>query len=134
MFSEKEIAYLKSQRLARIATVSKQSQPDVVPVGYEFDGHDFYIGGLIQTKTLKYKNVLQGNTQVAFVVDDVESVDPWRPRGIKIHGIAQIVDRKGQFVSGPHLRITPTRYTSWGIERPVFLPGNESPEMKKGTA
>jgi len=43
IFSEKEIEYLKSQRLARIATVNVSSedqtiQPDVVPVGFDFDG------------------------------------------------------------------------------------------------
>ena len=134
MFSEKEIAYLKSQRLARIATVSKELQPDVVPVGFEFDGHNFYIPGLIQTKTLKYKNVRAGNTKVALVIDDLESVDPWKPRGIKIHGTAEIVDRKGQFLTGPHLRVTPLLYRSWGIERPVFEPGGTSPQIKKGTA
>jgi pyridoxamine 5'-phosphate oxidase family protein len=133
MFSEKEIAYLKSQRLARIATVSKDLQPDVVPVGFEFDGHDFFIPGLIQTKTLKYKNVRAGNTKVALVIDDIESTDPWKPRGIKIYGIAGIVDHQGQFLSGPHLRITPQRYRSWGIERPVFEPGTGSPQFNKGT-
>jgi pyridoxamine 5'-phosphate oxidase family protein len=122
MFSEKEIAYIKSQRLARIATVSKSLQPDVAPVGYEFDGRDFYIGGLIQTKTRKYKKVLSGNTKVAMVMDDMESLTPWRPRGIKIFGTAEIVDRKGAFVTGPHLRITPVKHNSWGIERPVELP------------
>ncbi len=38
MFSDKEIQYIKSQRLARIATVSAQVQPDVAPVGFDFDG------------------------------------------------------------------------------------------------
>jgi hypothetical protein len=34
-FSEEEIAYLRSQRLARIATVSAGGQPDVVPLGFD---------------------------------------------------------------------------------------------------
>jgi pyridoxamine 5'-phosphate oxidase family protein len=41
MFSEKESAYLKSQRVARIATASKRLQPDVAPVGFDFDGTYF---------------------------------------------------------------------------------------------
>src|SRR6266481_4671005 len=86
MFSEKDRNYLKTQRLARIATVSEQSQPDVAPVGYEFDGEYFYVGGRTMTATFKYKNV-KANPEVALVVDDlesVESVDPWRPRGIRV--------------------------------------------------
>ncbi|HEX9196809.1 MAG TPA: pyridoxamine 5'-phosphate oxidase family protein [Candidatus Bathyarchaeia archaeon] len=35
---------MKSQRLARIATVSNKGQPDVVPVGFEFDGQYFWVG------------------------------------------------------------------------------------------
>jgi pyridoxamine 5'-phosphate oxidase family protein len=41
MFSENEITYLKSQRIARIATASAQLQPDVAPVGFDFDGTYF---------------------------------------------------------------------------------------------
>jgi pyridoxamine 5'-phosphate oxidase family protein len=131
MFSEKEIAYIKSQRLGRLATVSSGMQPDVVPVGFEFDGEHFYIGGFIQTKTLKYKNVLGGNTKVALVIDDMESINPWKPRGIKIVGVADIVERKGAFASGPHLRVKPTRHKGWGIER---RPEEDLERAKKATA
>lgn len=47
LFSQKEIKYLMSHRLARIATASALSreskfiQPDVVPVGFDFDGEFF---------------------------------------------------------------------------------------------
>ena len=120
MFSEKEIDYLKSQRLARIATVSSQAQPDVAPVGYEFDGQYFYVGGLQQRKTLKYRNVHGGNPRVALVIDDMESFDPPRPRGIKIHGAAEIEEKQGQSGASPYLKIRPLKYWSWGIEEPVF--------------
>ncbi len=79
MFSEPEIQYLKSQRLARIATVSKKGQPDVVPVGFEFDGKYFYVGSHSQDifhQTLKYKNVKNGNNLVALTIDDLGSIDP----------------------------------------------------------
>ena len=120
MFSAEEIEYLKTQRLARIATVSKQGQPDVAPVGFEFDGEHFYVGGRNPGKTLKYKNVAGGNGLVALVVDDLESVKPWKPRGLKIHGTAEFVERAGYAGSGTYLRITPKKSWSWGIERPVF--------------
>jgi pyridoxamine 5'-phosphate oxidase family protein len=123
MFSQPEIDYIRSQRLARIATVSSQQQPDVAPVVFEFDGERFYIGGRQQTTTLKYKNVLNGNRKVALVIDDVASTSPWQPRGLKIHGIAEIVERPGMVGFGFYLKITPEKRWSWGIERPVFENG-----------
>src|SRR5215218_8467451 len=44
MFTEKERAYLSSQRLARLATVSPSGQPDADVVGFELDGDDILIG------------------------------------------------------------------------------------------
>ena len=129
MFSEKEIAYLKTQRLARIATVSKRWQPDVAPVGFEFDGEYLYIGGLNNPSTLKYKNIAQGNTKVAVVIDDLETIDPWRPRFIKIHGSADIITRKGQLAESPYLRIKPKVKWSLGIDEPAFKDGK--PVIKK---
>ena len=43
-FTDEESSYLRSQRLARIATVAPDGQPDVVAAGYEFDGMYFYVG------------------------------------------------------------------------------------------
>lgn len=40
-FPTEEIAYLRSQPLARLATHSPEGQPDVVPVAFEFDGEFF---------------------------------------------------------------------------------------------
>jgi pyridoxamine 5'-phosphate oxidase family protein len=119
MFTEKEVAYLNSQRLARIATVSGKGQPDVAPVGYTFDGEYFYISGRNNAKTYKYKNV-QKNKQIALVVDDLESVQPWRPRGIKIHGSADLVERaQGYMGTGTYIRVKPERKWSWGVEEPL---------------
>jgi pyridoxamine 5'-phosphate oxidase family protein len=52
MFSDKELSYLKTQRLARIATASRELQPDVAPVGFDFDGTYFYVSGMKLTTTL----------------------------------------------------------------------------------
>jgi pyridoxamine 5'-phosphate oxidase family protein len=128
MFSEKEIDYLKSQRLARIATVSKELQPDIATVGFDFDGTYFYVGGLNLPRTLKYKNT-QSNPKAALVVDDVESVNPWRPRGIKIHGVTDLTTRQGYVGAGSYIRIKPKETWSWGIEEPAIQAGK--PVMKK---
>jgi pyridoxamine 5'-phosphate oxidase family protein len=133
MFSEKEIEYLKSQQIARIATAvgsSEQSvQPDVVPVGFDFDGQYFYVGGINILKSRKYKNVLKNN-KVALVIDDLKTIDPWDPRGIRIYGTADIVTRQsGYMEQTPHpqadyIRIKPEEKWSWGINEPVILSTN----------
>jgi pyridoxamine 5'-phosphate oxidase family protein len=109
IFSQKELEYIKSQRLARIATAASSSkekqqgedasiQPDVVPVGFDFDGDYFYVGGMNISKSTKYKNVLKNN-KVAIIIDDLKSIDPWDPRGIKIYGTADVVNHQGGLYS-----------------------------------
>jgi len=119
MFNAQEIAYLKSQRLARLATVSKSLQPDVAPVAFRFDGQTFSISGYDISRTFKYKNVKAGNTLVSLVIDDIVSEQPWRVRGIKIHGKAEIVEANGRL----SLTIHPQRFWSWGIEGGLFKDG-----------
>ena len=119
MLSAEEIQYLKGQRLARIATASLKAVPEVSPVGFEYDGKYFYVGSHDQTiffKTRRYKNIKSGNTKVSLVIDDLASVVPWRPRGIKVRGIADVVERVGMFGKGSYLRIAPQVSVSWGIE------------------
>src|SRR5207248_2550232 len=119
-FTEEEIAYLKSQMLGRIATVGPDGQPDVAPVGFELDGGYVYVGGLDNPSTRKYRNVEQGNTKVALVVDDVITMQPYTPRFMRIYGTADIVERKGRGEGGPYLRITPTLSWSWNLAGKPF--------------
>jgi len=134
MFSDKEKAYIQSQSLARLATVSVQGQPDVAPVGYEFEDGAFVIGSLDMERTLKYKNIKRGHTKVALVIDDLESVVPWKPRGIKIHGTARLEPRPQSRFPGDHLRIVPEKIWSWGIEAPLFDRGQAVLHKKDGTS
>ena len=123
IFSQKEKNYLGLQRLARIATASSMGegsiQPDVVPVGFDFDGEYFYVSGMNLLKSTKYKNV-QKNHRVALVIDDLKSLDPWEPRGIRIYGIADVVNRQGGYMqqtdhpSTVYIRIKPMNKWSLG--------------------
>ena len=115
-FIDEEVAYLRSQRLARIATVAPDGQPDVVPVGFEFDGTYLYVGGMDAARTRKFLNVRAGNPKVALVVDDLVSTQPWTPRYLRIYGTAELVERRGQFGPAPYMRITPTTSWSWNLE------------------
>jgi pyridoxamine 5'-phosphate oxidase family protein len=124
MFSEKEKEYIKNQRLARIATVSPESlQPDVVPVGFDFDGQNFYVGGKNLLKSTKYKNVIKNN-KIGMAIDDTKPGESWEPRGVKIYGVAEMTgDRDGYLGHTSYLKITPQKKWSWGIEAPVFVDG-----------
>ncbi len=134
IFTKKEIEYLKSQRLARIATAAASTeqegsaQPDVVPVGFDFDGEYLYVGGMNLLKSTKFRNVLKNN-KVAIVVDDLKSIDPWDPRGIRIYGTADIVTRQGGYMENTnhpnpqYIRVNPKKKWSWGVEQPVFVQG-----------
>jgi pyridoxamine 5'-phosphate oxidase family protein len=109
-FSKREIKYLTENRLARIATVSHDQQPHVVPINYKFDGGYFYFSGWNLKGTLKFRNI-QKNNKVALVIDDVFSVNPWRTRAVVIEGIAEIMKNSND----DYIRITPIRKVSWGI-------------------
>jgi pyridoxamine 5'-phosphate oxidase family protein len=48
-------------------------------------------------KSTKYKNVLKNNS-VTIVIDDLKSVIPWDPRGMKVYGTADVVNREGGYM------------------------------------
>jgi pyridoxamine 5'-phosphate oxidase family protein len=117
-FTSEEVAYLRSQPLARFATLSGDGQPDVVPVSFEFDGAHFWIGGSGASvlTTRKIRNVVSGNIRVALVVDDMVSFDPFIARGIRVYGTAGWrIERVGIVGPGPYLRITPTVSWAWNM-------------------
>jgi pyridoxamine 5'-phosphate oxidase family protein len=114
LFTEKEIAYLRSQQLARIGTSSKSGRPDVAAVSFDTDDEYVYVSGRDITNTMKYKNVLE-NPRASFVVDDLKTMKPWAPRGIKMQGKADIVKRTGCMGPGTYIRIKPINKRSWNI-------------------
>lgn len=120
-FTEQEIAYLDEQRLGRLATVGSGNQPHVVPVGfrYDADADAIHIGGHDFGETKKFRDA-ERNPLVAFVVDDLASVDPWRPRGVEIRGRARTF-RDGGGHLGPGydeawIQIDPDRVIPWGLD------------------
>ena len=117
-FTDEEIAYLRSQPIARVATLSDDRQPDVVPLAFEFDGTFFWVGGSGPSVagTRKFRNVRAGNQKVALVIDDMVSFDPFIARCIRIYGDAeQPVEREGMVGPGVYMRITPTISWSWNM-------------------
>ncbi|MEU6877317.1 PPOX class F420-dependent oxidoreductase [Streptomyces sp. NPDC046712] len=119
-FTDDEIAYLRSQPLARLATLSPDGrQPDVVPVAFEYDGGAFWVGGTGPAigRTRKFRNIRAGHREVALVVDDLVSFDPFVARSVRVYGRAEDpVERVGLVGPGLYARIMPTVSWSWNIE------------------
>ena len=116
-FTEKEMAYLRSQPLGRLATVGADGQPDNAAVGFRVaDDGIITIGGMDVAGSRKGRNVYDGGARVAFIVDDLESVQPWKPRGIRIYGRVELREVVGDPPHGGYLVLTPEISWSWSIE------------------
>jgi pyridoxamine 5'-phosphate oxidase family protein len=113
-FSEAELAYLQGgRRLARIATVGRDGTPHVVPVGmwsYNAEHGAIDVTGRNFDRTKKFRDVAR-NGRAAIVIDDLASIDPWRPRAVEVRGRAEAIHDPQ-----PLIRIHPDRIVSWGIK------------------
>lgn len=109
-YTDAELAYLNSQPLMRFASGSLSGRPDVAPVVFEVDGDDIVSAGFDITHTVRYRNV-ESNPRATLVVDDLATVDPWTPRGLKIIGVASIETLDG----APRFRIKPEVIISWAL-------------------
>jgi pyridoxamine 5'-phosphate oxidase family protein len=124
-FTDKEIDYVRGQRIGRLATVGLDGTPHVVPVGFRIDpdSDSIEVGGHGFAGSKKWRD-LQANPRVAFVIDDLEQVDPWTPRGLEVRGRAELHESGGErFGTGwdaAWIRILPERIVAWGIEGHPF--------------
>jgi pyridoxamine 5'-phosphate oxidase family protein len=106
--------------------IGRDGSPHVVPVGFRLDpdAEAINVGGHRLSDSKKWRD-LQADPHVAFVVDDLRSVDPWTPRGLEIRGQAELHEAGGEsFGSGwdtARIRSLPRRVVIWGIEGPRFL-------------
>jgi pyridoxamine 5'-phosphate oxidase family protein len=119
-FTPAELAYLAGQRLGRVATVQPGGALQVSPVGFSYNAEldSIDIAGHGMATSRKFRNVAD-NGRVAFVVDDVASVSPWRPRCLEIRGHAETVEDSP---NGPLIRIRPERIISFGIDSEFTSP------------
>src|SRR3954465_5817484 len=113
VFREAEIRYLAGGRqLGRIATVGADGTPHVVPVAWIYNAarDTIDVGGSEPERAKKFRDVARSG-RAAIVGDDLQSTDPWRPRGIEIRGGAEAIA-----LPTPLIRIRPERIVSWGLE------------------
>jgi len=125
--NKKEIAFLNKRELARLATVSKDLMPHVIPVMYGMDGEKVIVA--VDYGTKKLEN-MKANPQVSLVVDDYEP-----NRAVFIQGTCMIIERGPEYLrlldilfkkfefyrknpwtegESPILSITPLKVVSWG--------------------
>ncbi|HZD72553.1 MAG TPA: PPOX class F420-dependent oxidoreductase [Actinomycetota bacterium] len=127
-FTDVEIDYLNSRPLARLATVGADGRPHVMPVGFFYDPETqaIVIGSAGEMAASKKFRDAQRRPDVALVVDDLASMDPWTPRGIEIRGRAEAFTSGGEEVgkrlgaafpfNRAWIRVRPRRVLAWGIE------------------
>ena len=112
VFTEAELRYLAGGRqLGRIASVGAGGTPHVVPVGWIFNAarDTIDVGGQELERSKKFRDVARTG-RAAIVIDDLESTDPWRPRGIEVRGRAEAIT-----MPTPLIQIYPERIVSWGL-------------------
>ena len=119
-FTEAERRYLATQVLGRLATVAPDGAPQNNPVSFRYNPETatIDIGGHRMGGTRKFRNVATNN-QVAFVIDDVVSLDPWQVRCVEIRGTAEAlrdVEPPRPGFSREIIRIRPRQVFSFGVD------------------
>ena len=120
-FSQIEIDYLAGQMLGRLATKRPDGTLQNSPVGFRYNPATatIDIGGFSMAASRKFRNVA-ATGEVAFVVDDVPSVSPWRVRCLEIRGTAEALEEPADSAYGnpePIIRIHPRRILGFGLEQ-----------------
>lgn len=83
-FTATEPEYLARQHLGRMATIHPDLTLQVSPVVFRDNAEhgSIDVSGYNLAKSRQFKNVAD-NGKVAFMVDDLASVQPWRPRRVE---------------------------------------------------
>jgi pyridoxamine 5'-phosphate oxidase family protein len=126
IFTDRELTYLKTQGLGRLATIGPTG-PQLTALGFQLnDDGSLDIGGVALGKSQKWRNIA-ANPAVAFVVDDMTpdepgAVKPGWGRGIEIRGVAELLtDHEppaygGDWFGNEVIRIHPRRIRSWHLD------------------
>ena len=99
LFAPAELEFLRSQRLARVATVGASGWPHVMPVMYAVDDSGAFE---FDADGVKLRN-LASDPRAALVVD---AMGP--KRGVSVQGRAEIIGKE-------RARLVPERKFSWGL-------------------
>jgi nitroimidazol reductase NimA-like FMN-containing flavoprotein (pyridoxamine 5'-phosphate oxidase superfamily) len=117
MLSLKETDFLRSERVARIATISQASKsPHIVPLCFVFDGEDIYT--TLSASSRRLKN-MKGGSKTSMLFDKYEEEDnSWKVLcGLLIYGIAKLLtydENREEFMHGWRLLVEKyPQYKHW---------------------
>jgi len=137
--SEEVGAFIKTGRVARMATVDAAGSPHIVPICYAYDGTRLYSVAdekpkRVEASRLRRLANIQGNSRTCLIIDEYD--EDWSHLCfVVIHGTAEILlagaehdhaitllrqkypqYRTMSLAGGvnPVIAITPTRIVSWG--------------------
>lgn len=136
--TEQEIAFVRAQRVARLATADGEGHPHVVPVCYAFDGQRFYTPldekpKRAADRQLRRVRNIEARGEAALLIDRYE--DDWSRLGyVLVHSRAELLEpdalghaealallreRYAQYrtmalEARPVIALTPERISSWG--------------------
>lgn len=132
-------AFIRTSRVARMATVDPAGCPHIVPICYAYDGSRLYSAvdekpKRIETTRLRRLVNIRGNPRICLVIDEYD--EDWsRLRFVIIHGIAGIESAGAEHSHAvnllrqkypqyrtmtlaesvnPVIAVTPTRIVPWG--------------------
>ena len=135
--TKQQVAFIRSARVARLATADGNGRPHVIPICFVFDGQNFYSSIDEKPKRnlereLKRLRNIRANPNIALIIDHYE--EDWRRLAyVLIIGRARILaagknhqravrllrrkypqDREMAIDHRPMIRMTPRRVRAWG--------------------
>jgi PPOX class probable F420-dependent enzyme len=138
MLTEDESAWIRSRRVAHLATIGTAGDPHVIPICFAFDGAQFYSAldekpKRVPARELQRVRNIIGDPRVALLLDRYD--DDWSQLAyVLVHGRAELIEPPGRrhraaltllrerypqyatmaLEERPVIAVTPERVASWG--------------------
>jgi pyridoxamine 5'-phosphate oxidase family protein len=137
-FTEAEVRFLERQPRGHLSTVGPRGIPQIKPLGFAYNPSlgTIDITGFNMAASAKYRNV-QGNPNVAFVVDEVTEASMEGAHFLEVRGVAETAvgthDPQGH-LAPEIIRIHPRRIVSFNVDpqNPGFGARDVAPDGRSG--
>jgi pyridoxamine 5'-phosphate oxidase family protein len=121
VFTEAELAKLRTAKLGRLATVGADGQPHVVPLTFTYNEAEdaIDVGGFGFGASKKWRDAVR-DQRVTFLLDESAGGTAY---GIEVRARAEMHETGGESINPrfpgfdpQFLRLRPHRIVSWGVE------------------